>query len=291
MTSFLLSVLLKRRFLILSETPLPLTGIFAPTFPDLADWRTRMTSVIPDHLEYIDARQRFHQDVTTGLLFDLFAKDESPEYVTISINQLMLESVLAARSFPIPDLRAVSNLFGGLFKFLFSPTRTLVESAASLMRESDLLGKSIIGIHLRVGAGHGQTWYDPVRHSMTDLPSFIACAQSVDRSVGGHNHFLLTGDVDASVLELELRRLNPRVKDKFHFLNGTVSHIDRSDDIETQIVHGGFIHSWATWWILAEHSAGLVLSRSGFGETAAKVRGLAPNLTRYFMNCTLFEFS
>ena len=174
---------------------------------------------------------------------------------------------------------------------LFTPTSKLLNTAERTLRESRVYGKPFIGIHFRSGASLGQNWLDPERHAVSDLPKFLTCAAQIESELGRDMPFLITGDVEADLLREHVHALAPEFSTKLRFVNGTVAHVDRTDDVETQIVKGGFMNSWATWWILAQYSVGLVLSRSGFGETAARVRDLDPRTVRYFNDCIMLDFT
>ena len=289
-TAFLLSILLRRNFKIHSDFPLPLSTIFAPASHD---WRVYIISLIPDHLDYTDNRTRFQQDILDGTLETYFdgALAESPEAVTISMNHLSIGSILANPRFPLPELNQVGNIFKLIFEFLFQPTDRLREASRRLLHASIPTLRPIIGIHFRSGSELGQKWTDPVRHRAADLEMFLNCAKLIESEAQLENAvWLISSDVDSHTIKDILVKMEIG-SDRVRIIETTVSHIDRSDDIVDLVIRDGFVNAWASWWILARHSSSLVLSRSGFGETAARVSALSSNRMRYFHNCTPTELT
>jgi hypothetical protein len=295
-TSFLLSLLFKREFKIHSDFPLPFSWIFEPSDPDTLDWRVHITSLIPDHLEYTDDRLKFSNDLRDGILEQYYSgiSPDGPEAVTIAINHLSIETILSLPSFLLPELRNVRNVFNEIFKFLFQPTKYLVNHVKRVSQSAKLT-RPFIGIHFRSGAGMGQNWTDPQRHTVGDLKIFMNCVQQLhaEEYFGGDDPlWLISSDVHAKQLSLVFEQIPEVIRtENFRFFDVTISHIDRTNDVVDQVIHSGFVNAWASWWIMANHSSALVLSRSGFGETAARIRDLPPSHTRFFRNCMKIDFS
>ena len=295
--SFLLSVLLGRKFLIISNSPLPLSSVFHPANPELVDWRGRLGSAIPDHLHYHDRRQAFVDDVLTGDLFDKYEStaDDSPQYVSISTNQFLPDCMLMHPSFPIPELSQVPFLYSHVFRFLFAPTDWLLAGVSRVLASADMKSnQQYIAIHVRVGAGAGQTWEDPHRHSLNQLGDFFSCARriSTDLRLDGALWIVLS-DVGADVMEQSITGLGLTDTDiqRIRLYRGPITHIDRTRDIDSQVFQEGFQTAWASWWIMADRAAALVTSRSWFSETAAMAGRLPANRVRFFDYCVKIDYS
>ena len=127
-----------------------------------------------------------------------------------------------------------------------------------------------VGVQLRCGSHGSLTWSDPERHSLADIPCFVgeavkACtgrevcpifltADSDTASTAFRAALLSAGPPNAVVVEAE----------------GPILHTDRTNATAAAATGASdpWLRSIVDWWVL-KHAARLVISRSGFGETAA----------------------
>ena len=289
--SFLLSLLLKRRFMINMPSPVSLSTIFTPANPHFVDWRAYSTPIAALHFDYIDRCAQLESDLVSGKL-EVGGYAASHEYITISANHYLPHLILDLDSFPIPELRGIPFLFGKIFKLLFRPTPWLESGARRIISSAN---GPLLGIHFRAGSAAGQTWIDPPRHELSELHKFFACAVYLeqDLKLGDNTRWLLSSDVDSSILKRYIETIpdSIRFSSKIIYIASKITHIDRSRDLYAEIIEGGFITSWASWWLLSQNMEALVLSRSGFGDTAAMAGELPASRVAFYDQCVLTDFA
>ena len=168
----------------------------------------------------------------------------------------------------------------------------LLQSPTSMVRESfdsvkqRLAGGSheeesnasvpYIGVQIRLGGRNGGAvsgWDDPARHSLEDVDCFAAEAVRLCHKTHIKSIFV-TADSDEAV-----RKFEDAVAEKSAGecsscpppivvqVPGSIGHTDRST-VSSEHAGDVWLKSILDWWAL-KHAAALVISRSGFGETAA----------------------
>ena len=264
---FILSLLLKRTFLIDSEFPLPLHLVLAPR---LIDWRMPQTMIPDISVDYIDKRLEFVSDLSS-----LIRNRDSA--IAITTNHLLMMKIIDHPLFPIPELRTVPFLFSHLFKFLFLPT---------VLISRELPDTSFLGIHFRSG-NHGN-WYDPERHGFGDLNMFFECARMLEASFGKSLPWILFSDVAEKDLSRHLNFFEEYRSGKLSVYDSAPVHTDRSSLVAS--VAGGFVGAWEGWLTMTR-AAGLVISRSFFSETAARVARMSGQQVRFYEQCVRVDLS
>ena len=180
---------------------------------------------------------------------------------------------------------AVDELFG-------NPTSVVRESFESLMRQlaggqDDKRNFPYVGVQIRVGGKNGNPvsgWNDPSRHSLSDVPCFAAEAVRLCHFLHAKSIFVTADSEDAvRVFEDAVARESasacwscpPPIVVQ---VPGSIAHTDLSR-VAKEHSKDVWLKSIMDWWML-KHASALVISRSGFGETAAMASGAktAPRL-------------
>ena len=131
-----------------------------------------------------------------------------------------------------------------------------------------------LGIHFRAGNESGRLWWDPARHSLDSLPTFLKCAAWAEGDLGlpSSTPWFLSTDTVSALEVPEVQRL--RAAGKVRVLDGwNLAHVDRS---HANFGLQGFVDSYVAYLLLASAHV-LILSRSFFGETAAEI-GAVPHV-------------
>jgi hypothetical protein len=136
----------------------------------------------------------------------------------------------------------------------------------------------LVGVQIRTG-GDGQSWPDPVRHPPESADCFAAEAV---RSCSAATHrcaVFLTSDSRAAATRFRAAVAAHHDPPTVIEYEGPILHTDRSSDA----VDGGndpWLKSVLDWWMLrkADH---LIVSRSGYGETAAWASGRKAKRLRF----------
>ena len=133
-----------------------------------------------------------------------------------------------------------------------------------------------IGVQIRLGgrnSGAVSGWDDPARHSLEDVDCFAAevvrlCHKTHIKSI------FVTADSDEAVRKFEDAVAEKSAKVFSPFpppivvqVPGSIGHTDRST-VSSEHAGDVWLKSILDWWAL-KHAAALVISRSGFSETAA----------------------
>jgi len=233
---------------------------------------------------YIDDRLAFQSEL------DWLIQDQS-DVVVVSMNMRELESILAhpslqgqVREF---GFRSWPHLLGHLWDLLFEPSAflrmRLMQAWSELALSGPapwwpfrhpLIGIGFIGIHFRAGNESARAWWDPGRHPLSSLTSFLDCAALVERELDlpiDTKWFLSADTHEALATEATTELLR---SGKLVALGDTwqLAHVDRS---QVDVGLRGFSDAYVAYYLLASARA-VVLSRSYFGETAAEL-GLVPN--------------
>ena len=162
---------------------------------------------------------------------------------------------------------------------LLSPRRNVIDATRAILEQltaskdnDSLFSKKAwyVGVQIRCGSHGMLAWNDPKRHSLADIPCFVkgtmqACAgrttcpifltaDSVTASKAFRDAVITSGVVNAKIVEAE----------------GPILHTDRTNVSAANAMGAPdpWLRSVVDWWMLKQASA-LVISRSGFGETAA----------------------
>ena len=169
-------------------------------------------------------------------------------------------------------------------ELLHSPTSTVRESFDSVKQrlaggsheEESNASVPYIGVQIRLGGRNGGAvsgWDDPARHSLEDVDCFAAEAVRLCHKTHIKSIFV-TADSDEAV-----RKFEDAVAEKsagecsscpppiVAQVPGSIGHTDRST-VSSEHAGDVWLKSILDWWAL-KHAAALVISRSGFGETAA----------------------
>jgi len=123
-----------------------------------------------------------------------------------------------------------------------------------------------VGVQLRLGGKHVAGWNDPPRHSMEDISCFVAETIRLCRRNGVANVFLTSDSKTGADIFKKMIVKNWKGQSPFKLVEarGSIVHTDRS----VNEGDGAWNKSILDWWTL-KHAVALVVSRSGFGETAA----------------------
>ena len=262
---FLLAILLDRVFVIDSDYPFDLRTVFEP-----AEWNWDTQVVMPTVLiDYIDRRKDFANEL--DVLVAQFGNGNGPPSVGMATNQLLMMTIIEHPNFPRLD--AQPFIFSKFFQFLFKP------------REVHLHTHDKIGIHFR--AGNMNEWNDPARHSLgTDFLHFVHCAKIIEKDLKIDAQFVLATDVHLEILIPFLKQFSEFVSGKLVVMEGLVTHTDRTVQLSEQ----GWFDSWRTWHALGS-MRGLVISRSFFSETAARVGRMNAKRVRFWKGCVPVDFA
>jgi len=178
------------------------------------------------------------------------------------------------------DTLSRQQLFKLALDTLLVPRRNVVTAARGVLAQVASASKQklrhrspfYVGVQIRCGSHGRLTWYDPTRHSLQDVPCFVA--QAV-RACGGRPicPIFLTADsrTAADAFRSELLK-QPHSQQRYAVIeaDGPILHTDRTN-ASTAAATGAadpWLRSVVDWWLL-KHASSLVISRSGFGETAA----------------------
>lgn len=169
-------------------------------------------------------------------------------------------------------------------QLLQSPTSVVRESfdsvrqrlAAGSHTEELPANVPYIGVQIRLGgrnSGAVSGWDDLVRHSLEDVDCFAAEAVRLCHKMHIKSIFV-TADSDEAVRKFEdavakesARECSSCPPQIVVQVPGSIAHTDRSI-VASEHAGDVWLKSILDWWAL-KHAAALVISRSGFGETAA----------------------
>lgn len=291
LSAFILALLTSRAFFIESDSPLPLSLALQPRRGEdgryLVDWRLRGGAVgSASQSSYIDDRLAFQEDLA-------WLVHDPSRVVLISMNHrevgaLLSHPRLQARAEAL-GLRHRPDLYARLWATLFEPAPPLRGRLLAAQQELGLAGPfpweaaegqagspagGFLAIHFRAGNESARSWWDPGRHPLSSIQTFLDCADYVEQELGlpEGTKWLLSADT-AAVLQTEpVAQLQGRGKLVVLGEDWRIVHVDRSS---ANLGFEGFVDSYVSYVLLASARA-VVLSRSYFGETAAEV-GASPD--------------
>eukprot|EP00913_Durusdinium_trenchii_P007022 g6605.t2 len=187
-------MLTSRAFFIDFDSPLPLNMVLQPRVKDGAfvlDWRLKgLGSMGASQSFYLDDRVSFQEDLTWLL-------EDSIQVLHLSMNHREIKAILAH---PLLKRRAEAfgfnrwpHLVARLWDLLFQPTpllqSRLLDAAQDLGLSEDMLpvrerkehpsysgNIAYLAIHFRAGNESRRLWWDPSRHTLETLRSFLKCA-------------------------------------------------------------------------------------------------------------------
>ena len=201
-----------------------------------------------------------------------------------------------AHSFGLSGLSDVQLFKIGIESLLNNPTRDLSRAYETLLKGFDEMDHrvtsgrtwrrrvrragvpsrrtqrgSFIGVQIRTG-GDGSEWEDPARQSLNRTTCFASQTARLCASRDVCNVFLTADHPDVSrlfkkELKMILRNLSAATRVSVLQTPGKIAHTDRSN-VTGQDGSKIWLKQVLDWWAL-RHASELVISRSGFGETAA----------------------
>ena len=166
-----------------------------------------------------------------------------------------------------------SQLFQAAIDSIFIlPQDNLKNSFESKLNSMN--NQSYIGVQLRIGGKHVD-WTDPPRHSLNSIECFVLEVIRL-MLITKLSTIFITGDSQSAIERFKLLLPKFWMKERNSHLNipiiyendGKIAHTDRSENVVEQNSNEIWLKSILDWWML-RHSSALVISRSGFGETAA----------------------
>ena len=202
----------------------------------------------------------------------------------------------AADSFGLSGLSDVQLFKIGIESLLNNPTRALSSAYETLLEGFGVMDhrvnngrtvrrqvrrakgpsrktqqSSFIGVQIRTG-GDGNDWEDPARQSMNRTTCFASQTARLCASRDVCNVFLTADHPEVSrlfkeELKIILRKLSAATRVVVQQTPGKIAHTDRSN-ITGRDGSKVWLKQVLDWWAL-RHASELVISRSGFGETAA----------------------
>lgn len=162
---------------------------------------------------------------------------------------------------------------------LLSPRQIVIDAARVVQeRLTARLNKAFplatqpwyVGVQIRCGAHGSLTWTDPDRHNLEDIPCFV---DETVRACTGRSvcPIFLTSDSDTASKAFRAALLSSGPSKAIVVeAEGPILHTDRTDATAAAATGAPdpWLRSIVDWWLL-KHASKLVISRSGFGETAA----------------------
>ena len=129
-----------------------------------------------------------------------------------------------------------------------------------------------VGVQIRCGSHASLAWSDETRHSLADVPCFAAEALLACGSRPTCPIFL-TADSQPAVDAFKAEIGNNHAWRRRTLIvqaGGPILHTDRTNSSAASATGTAdpWLRSIVDWWLL-KHASNLVISRSGFGETAA----------------------
>ena len=86
----------------------------------------------------------------------------------------------------------------------------------------------LIGIHFRAGDQMPKNWRDPPRHALSEVEEFLACAETMEKTLGWSAHFLLFADTDKVLENPRVQELQQSGKLTWPAQDDGIIHLDRS---------------------------------------------------------------
>eukprot|EP00392_Amoebophrya_sp_AT5.2_P008940 g8968.t1 len=293
--AFVLALLLDRDFYVDSDNPVPLGMLFTPYH---VDWRV---SAVDATMEMVNSHDtRFHQDL--GWLGDSRAQTLLVSTNLREVGQFLNHPRFQTKAIQL-GLLGTPYLAHYIWRFLLRPgffLQNQIQDARDTLQigtwhSEAAAGEATQKIHyqpylaLHFRAGNESRWWDPSRHGMRSLAEdFFRCAERVEEelfsaypvassgsrggaSLPGIPWYLATDTARVADLP-EVQALVERGKLKMLNVD-EISHVDRSKGSERL---NGIVPAWVSWYLVGE-AAAVILSRSGFGETAAEVGSAGQN--------------
>lgn len=267
-TTFLMSVLLQKSFLIDCEFPTNLS-------PYLGFWETndlswdfsnlRISRNYSSHeINIIDAyytNVKYFQEtnLTEKLDTDMFIIKTNLPMVSYLIDNSNFNDIIKRYQF---DLINKQFLFGCLFNFVLYPKGLLYRRLRKFISD-EFLENEIIGIQIRTG-GDSKKWKDERRVPLNSTHFFWDCAKKIEatRSNLDKKIKIFVSSDNEYVLKESIEIFGP---EKILTIPGNIVHIDRSPREEGE---NGMLKTLMDFFLLSS-SKYLIISRSNFGEIAA----------------------
>lgn len=269
-STYILSVLLQRRFIIDMQYPCELSNFL---IPNLIDWSPRKTESI-NSLKMISMNSKYQNELYSNIssvnLKELWS---SYDNILLTTNSDYITPILKNRFFQsiISELHIRSNestqqdLFPLIFELLFKPTSLISDELDALLQQTPK--QSIICMHIRIGQNPSipKDAKLPYRESLVpDMTEFL------DRNLSHlHSSIFVTSDSIASVQYFQKHFGSKRILN----IDGPIIHIDRYNrkTQSNEIIFRGFLKVIADFYFLGECDV-ILMPRSGFSHWANRRR-------------------
>jgi hypothetical protein len=266
-SSYVLSILLKRRFIIDMQYPCDLSNFL---LPNLINWKS-MNSITTD-INYLKLnsinnkyRDELYSNISSVNLTKLWS---SYDHILLTTNSDYITPVLKNPFFNliISQLHIQSNestqdiLFPFIFELLFKPTSLIIQQLDALLQR---ISYPIICMHIRLGQNPSmpKDLKLPYRESLVQhMIEFIN--QNLSQL---HSSIFVTSDTIESLQYLQKQSTSNRILS----INGPIIHIDRlnSKKQSNELIYHGFLKVIADFYFLGECDITLI-PRSGFSQLA-----------------------
>ena len=215
-----------------------------------------------------------------------------------------LRDVWCCKLRPCAELRP-STLMKVAFNTLFTFSPQVLDRAFIMFNDLGLVSqehgamKNFVAIHARIG---GQTknlnsWYDPKRHSLDDMPEFLKCAHTL---IANYSELRASDRInspnivvfsDSAEFRKRIVELDTTVK---HTENTTIMHVDRSVIADRKTLESGVVDTYAELYVLSRATC-IVGSKSTFSGVASSIftpMSQSQRCYSYFKYCqdTTFDF-
>jgi hypothetical protein len=269
-STYILSVLLRRRFMIDMQYPCILSNFLQP---NLIDWSPRK-NYPANSLKITSISSKYHDELNSNMssvnIKELWS---SYDNILITTNSDYITPILKNRFFQsiISQLNIRSNestqqdLFPLIFELLFKPTSLISDELDALLQRT--AKQPIICMHIRIGQNPSipKDAKLPYRESLvSDMTEFL------DRNLSHlHSSIFVTTDSIASLQYLQKHFGSKRILN----IDGPIIHIDRYNrkTQSSDIIFRGFLKVIADFYLLGECDV-LLMPRSGFSHWANRRR-------------------
>ena len=253
-----------------------------------------LSSKVPDGEKIVRLDHNYYKYFTESLFMTDIGKNievhtNAYHWKEVVRNQVFRERALSLGLLSLSQAElfklAIDELFG-------NPTSVVRESFKSMMRrlavgQDDQQNFPYVGVQIRLGgknSNHLSGWIDPSRHSLKQVPCFASEAVRLCHLLRAKSIFV-TADSEEAVRAFEDAVAKESATACWSCpppivvqVPGSIAHTDLSR-VAKEHAKDVWLKSIMDWWMLRQASA-LVISRSGFGETAAMASGAntAPRL-------------
>ena len=277
-STYILSVCLRRRFLIDMPSPFELSYFLSPNF---IDWRITTRPIHPVQINAMYGQQAdlFHRNLSTGNLTAIWSNDDhvflttNGDYITPLLKNRFFRSIISEIGIRSNE-STQQDLFPFIFELLFKPTSLIANRLNTLLRHTSQ--QPILCMHIRLGQNPTipNDAKLPYRQSLvSDMIEFI------DRNLTDFRSSIFVTSDSMGSLEILRNHYGSR-----HVLtvDGPIIHIDRpnrkAESMKT--ILRGFFKVITDFYFLGECDI-LLMPRSGFSHWA-NLRRIHPYSNLYF---------